>query len=418
MSKDSKKPAIRFKGFTDDWEQRKFDDVFNYLAHNSLSRDDLNDNEGSIKNIHYGDVLIKFGNVIDTKHEYIPYVNDNVKLENKSCFLQDGDVVIADAAEDSTVGKCTEISESSDQKIVSGLHTIPCRPKNKFAKGFLGYYLNSNAYHDQLLPLMQGTKVSSISKTSLKETTIKFPSSIEEQKKVGACFHELDNLITLHQRKLDKLKNIKKALLEKMFPRNGENIPEVRFKGFSDDWEQRKLGDLANVYDGVHQTPDYKENGIMFLSVENITTLTSNKYISNEDFEKYYKIFPEKGDVLMTRIGDIGTPHVVESSEKIAYYVSLALLKLKNTDPYFLNNAIQTSLFQDDLKKHSLTTAIPMKINKDEIGKVNIVVTPNREEQKKIGQFFKSLDNLITLHQRKLDKLKNIKKALLEKMFV
>ena len=138
----------------------------------------------------------------------------------------------------------------------------------------------------------------------------------------------------------------------------------------------------------------------MFLSVENITTLTSNKYISNEDFEKYYKIFPEKGDVLMTRIGDMGTPNVVESSEKIAYYVSLALLKLKNTDPYFLNNAIQTSLFQDDLKKHSLTTAIPMKINKDEIGKVNIVVTPNREEQKKIGQFFKSLDNLITLHQR------------------
>ena len=138
----------------------------------------------------------------------------------------------------------------------------------------------------------------------------------------------------------------------------------------------------------------------MFLSVENITTLTSNKYISNVDFEKYYKIFPEKGDVLMTRIGDIGTPNVVESSEKIAYYVSLALLKLKNTDPYFLNNAIQTSLFQDDLKKHSLTTAIPMKINKDEIGKVNIVVTPNREEQKKIGQFFKSLDNLITLHQR------------------
>ena len=210
-------PKVRFKGFDDAWEQRKFDDVFNYLAHNSLSRDDLNDNEGSIKNIHYGDVLIKFGNVIDTKHEYIPYVNDNVKLENKACFLQDGDVVIADAAEDSTVGKCTEISESSDQKIVSGLHTIPCRPKNKFAKGFLGYYLNSNAYHDQLLPLMQGTKVSSISKTSLKETTIKFPSSIEEQKKVGACFHELDNLITLHQRELDTLKKLKKGLLQNMF---------------------------------------------------------------------------------------------------------------------------------------------------------------------------------------------------------
>ncbi len=210
-------PKIRFNGFTEPWEQREFDEVFNYLVHNSLSRDDLNDNEGSIKNIHYGDVLIKFGNVIDTKHESIPYVNDNVKLENKACFLQDGDIVIADAAEDSTVGKCTEISESNDQKIVSGLHTIPCRPKNKFAKGFLGYYLNSNAYHDQLLPLMQGTKVSSISKSSLKETTINFPSSIEEQKKVGACFYELDNLITLHQQQYEQLVSLKKYLLSKMF---------------------------------------------------------------------------------------------------------------------------------------------------------------------------------------------------------
>ena len=193
--------------------------------------------------------------------------------------------------------------------------------------------------------------------------------------------------------------------------------PKIRFKGFTDDWEQRELGDIVNVYDGVHQTPNYTNSGVMFLSVEDITTLKSDKYISEEDFNRDYKIFPQQGDILMTRIGDIGTPNVVESTEKIAFYVSLALLKIKTGDPFFLCNAIQSPSFHNDLLKHSLTTAIPMKINKDEIGKVEIYVSPDLEEQKKIGSFFKNINNLITLHQRKYEKLKNIKQSMLEKMF-
>jgi len=160
-------PEIRFKGFTDTWEQREFDDFFEYIPHNSLSRDNLNYDEGEVKNIHYGDVLIKFGEVLNPTIEKIPFVNKDIKFDDKSCFLQDGDIVIADAAEDLTVGKCTEISNGCNQKLVAGLHTIPCRPKNKIEEGFLGFYLNSKAYHNQLLPLIQGTKVSSISKSSL-----------------------------------------------------------------------------------------------------------------------------------------------------------------------------------------------------------------------------------------------------------
>lgn len=166
-------------------------------------------------------------------------------------------------------------------------------------------------------------------------------------------------------------------------------------------WEQRKLGEVVGVYDGVHQTPHYTDNGVMFLSVENITTLTSKKFISEEAFEKDYKVYPHQGDVLMTRIGDVGTPNVVETTEKLAFYVSLALLKPNTIDSYFLCNAIQSPLFQKGLKDRTLVTAIPQKINKDEIGKINILIPDSQAEQAQIGMYFRQLDNLITLHQRK-----------------
>ena len=193
--------------------------------------------------------------------------------------------------------------------------------------------------------------------------------------------------------------------------------PSIRFKGFTDPWEQRKLGDIVGIYDGVHQTPNYQNSGVMFLSVENIATLKSSKFISEEDFKRDYKIFPQENDILMTRIGDVGTTNVVTDNSLKAYYVSLALLKYKSTDPYFLSNAIQSDYVQKGLANRTLKTAIPMKINKDEIGKVSVMLPLSATEQQQIGTYFRNLDNLITLHQRKYDKLQNIKKSMLEKMF-
>ena len=195
------------------------------------------------------------------------------------------------------------------------------------------------------------------------------------------------------------------------------NTPKIRFKEFKDDWEQRKLGEVVGIYDGVHQTPQYQDSGIMFLSVENITTLKSEKYISEEAFERDYKVYPQKGDILMTRIGDVGTTNVVQTTEKVAFYVSLALLKPKEINSYFLSNAMKTSVFQKGLRERTLVTAIPQKINKDEIGRVNVFITNNAEEQKKIGDYFTALDHLITLHQRKCDETKQLKKFMLQKMF-
>ena len=195
-------PEIRFKGFTEAWEQRKFDEVFDCtIPNNTLSRAELNYESGSVRNIHYGDILIKYGSVVDVQNDEIPFATGKSSDDFKGALLRDGDIIIADTAEDETTGKACEIGNSQGLDVVSGLHTMVCRPRNKMALGYLGYYLNSDAYHHQLLPLMQGIKVLSLSRTNVQKTMVCYPKSKAEQQLIADCFRNLDNLITLHQRK-------------------------------------------------------------------------------------------------------------------------------------------------------------------------------------------------------------------------
>ncbi|WP_271405376.1 restriction endonuclease subunit S [Tenacibaculum soleae] len=196
-----------------------------------------------------------------------------------------------------------------------------------------------------------------------------------------------------------------------------KNTPAVRFRGFYEEWEIDTLANIANVYDGTHQTPKYTNKGVMFLSVENITTLKSNKFISEEDFEKEFKNYPQKNDVLMTRIGDVGSANVVKSEDKLAYYVSLALIKSNNLNPYFLKESINTITVQKEIWHRTLHIAFPKKINKGEIEKIKLPYTNSKPEQTKIGSFFENLDALLTKHQTKHQKLQALKKAMLGKLF-
>ena len=183
-------------------------DTLDFLSNNTLSRAELSVDTGTYKNVHYGDVLIKFGEYIDAQRTDLPYIADDEKAKKfEASKLQDGDIIIADTAEDEAVGKCVEIGNIGDLSIVSGLHTIPCRPKVKFAPAYLGFYLNSSSYHDQLIPLMQGIKVTSISKSAISDTMISAPTNLSEQGKIGQFFTRLDTLITLHQRKCKTHKN-------------------------------------------------------------------------------------------------------------------------------------------------------------------------------------------------------------------
>lgn len=234
-----------------DWEQRKFDEVFDCtIPNNTLSRSELNYDSGSVRNIHYGDILIKYGSIADVQKDEIPFATGKSSDDFKGALLQDGDIIIADTAEDETTGKACEIGNSQGLDVVSGLHTMVCRPRNKMALGYLGYYLNSDAYHHQLLPLMQGIKVLSLSRTNVQKTMVCYPKSKAEQQLIADCFRNLDNLITLHQQKLKLLKQMKKAMVNSFFvekntkKRRKEN-PNMTFK-YESDFEDALIKVLTN----------------------------------------------------------------------------------------------------------------------------------------------------------------------------
>lgn len=376
---------------SNDWEQRKLGNVLFSLQNNTLSRANLSDESGIAKNVHYGDVLIKFGEVLDVRKEKLPMITDeNVLSKYKASFLQNGDVIVADTAEDSTVGKCSEIAGLNDEVVLSGLHTIPYRPIEKFASGYLGYYLNSGAYHNQLIPLMQGIKVTSISKSAMQNTDIDYPKSQEEQGKIGAYFKSLDEMITLHHRKCEETKKLKKFMLQKMFPKKGEKVPDIRFDGFTDDWEQRKLDDVVEFLDTMRKPlegakrisgpyPYYGASGIV-------------DYVDGYLFDEELILLSEDG----ANITDRNYPVCFLASGKYWVNNHAHVLRTKQGNE---NNFICNSLERKDYTQYNTGMAMP-KLNKETCKKIPILC-PGFEEQKKIGDYFRSLDNLITLHQRK-----------------
>ena len=209
--------TVNKKRITSSWEQRKFDEVFDCtVPNNTLSRAELSYDEGTVLNVHYGDVLIKYGSVLDVQKDDIPRIPHRCREDFNGALLQDGDVIIADTAEDETTGKACEIGNLQGSAIVSGLHTMVCRPRNRMALGYLGYYLNSNAYHHQLLPLMQGIKVLSLSRSNIQKTSVSYPIAVKEQQLIAYYFSQLDNLITLHQRQTivyAVIRSIRKVIL-------------------------------------------------------------------------------------------------------------------------------------------------------------------------------------------------------------
>ena len=422
MSEVKKVPEIRFAGFAEPWEQRKFDEVFDCtIPNNTLSRAELNYESGSVRNIHYGDILIKYGSVVDVQKDEIPFVTGKSSYDFKGALLQDGDILIADTAEDETTGKACEISNSQGVDVVSGLHTMVCRPRNKMALGYFGYYLNSSVYHYQLLPLMQGIKVLSLSRTNVQKTIVSYPKSKSEQQLIADCFHRLDHLITLHQNKNEKLIALKKAMLEKMFPQGGSNVPEVRFTGFTDPWKQRKLTELAEkTYGGgtpATSNAAFWSGDIPWIQSSDIVDgklfeVEPRKYITQDGLNNSAtQLVPGNSIAIITRVG-VGKlafmPFPYTTSQD---FLSLSELR---TDPLFTVYACYKKL-QSELNAVQGTSI--KGITKDELLAKTIMV-PEYAEQQQIGAYFSSLDSLITLHQRKHESLKRVKAALLQKMFV
>lgn len=406
MAQRNTTPKIRFAGFSGAWRCQTFDSLFDSIRNNTLSRAELNYVSGKVKNVHYGDILVKYGTILDCKTDEIPYISKSIALDYKNQYLQNGDIVIADTAEDEAVGKAIEIAGIGDASIVAGLHTIACRPKIELQPNYLGYYMNASAYHQQLRPLMQGIKVLSISKKALFDTKIAFPGTEPEQAKIGQLFATLDNLISQHQREHEQTANIKKAMLEKMFPKAGATTPEIRFAGFSEDWKERKLGNMlkyeqptayiveSTEYDDRYPTPVLTAGQSFVLG----RTAETNG-IKNADKDNPVVIF----DDFTTTSHLVNFPFKVKSS-------AIKLLTLRDGSDNF-----SFAFYALKNIKYS-----PQNHERHWISKFSkfIISAPSKTEQAKIGQFFASLDRLLSLQQRRLAKLKSIKLALLENMFV
>ena len=390
---------IYFSKFTYYWEQRKLKEVFISLQNNTLSRAELSDKEGIAKNVHYGDILIKFGECLDIKKYTLPLIKEeSIIVKYKSSFLQNGDIIVADTAEDETVGKCSEIEGLEDEIVLSGLHTIAYRPMFRFASGYLGYYMNSNLYHNQLLPLIQGIKVSSISKSAMQDTIIMYPKLIDEQAKIGEFFKQLDNLISLHHRKLENLKKQKKGLLQKMFPEKGKKVPEMRFPEFTNDWEQRKLSEITTTIETGKSKFQSKDSGLYEI-------LGSTSVIGYDDSYDY------EGDFLLTARVGANAGNLYKYSGKVKISDNTVFIQCDNI------NFIYYLLMKSDIKKLSFGTGQPL-VKASELKEQNLLIPTSKDERIKIGIFFEKIDNLISLYQRKLEHLQKQKKALLQQMFV
>ena len=377
------------------------------ISNNTLSRSELSYEEGSILNIHYGDILIKYGSILDIHKYKIPRIPNKKKEDFKGSLLQPGDVVIADTAEDETSGKACEIGGLFGNSIVAGLHTMVARPNIEMASGYLGYYLNSNAYHCQLLPMMQGIKVQSLSRANVKKTALKFPESTKEQQLIANYFIQLDELITLHQRKLDKLVNVKKSMLEKMFPQQGSRIPEIRFCGFTDDWEQRKLGNIGQTYTGLSgkTKDDFGHGHAQFVTYMNVFSNPISNPKMNEPIEvdsKQNEV--EVGDVFFTTSSEtpkeVGMTSILIEKQGKMYLNSFCFgyRLYEKYDSYYLAYMLRSNSFRE--KIIMLAQGISRyNISKNKVMEIDVFI-PSYKEQMEIGKYFRDLDTLITLHQR------------------
>ena len=403
---EKRKPDIRFKGFTDDWEQRKLGDVGCVSMCRRIFKEQTSES---------GDIpFYKIGTFGGQADAFISKELFN-EFKSKYPYPKEGDILISASG---SIGRTVEFKGNNeyfqDSNIVWLSHDD--RLDNAFLKCFYSVVKWAG---------IEGSTIKRLYNDNILNTVIGLPS-VNEQRKIGTFFKELDNLITLHQRKYDKLINVKKFMLQKMFPQSGSNVPEIRFAGFTDVWEQRKFGDITEIKSAlrVHKeewtntgVPFYRSSDVM--SAINGTTNTK-AFISEELYEKLSSTSGklEKGDVLVTGGGSVGNPYIVPNNEPL-YTKDADLLWIKNNEKfesYFVYEFFFSPVFRTYLESISHVGTIA-HYTITQLADTPIAL-PSIEEQKQIGVCFKNLDNLITLHHSKLEKLKNIKKSMLEKMFI
>ena len=400
MSNNNKTPAIRFKGFTDTWEQRKLGECAEFNPKSELP--DI---------FEYVDLESVVGTDI-LSH----------RTESKSSapsraqrLAQKGDVFYQTVR---PYQKNNCIFENDENNWVFSTGYDQLRPVND------GYFLLTLLQNEDFVKLVldrcTGTSYPAINSNDLADIDVNIPINNLEQQRIGDYFRNLDSLITLHQRKYDKLTKVKKAMLKKMFPQNGANKPEIRFRGFTDGWEHCKLNSIADVRDGTHASPQYFSSGHPFITSKNVKDGYINyddvQYISDEDYEEINKRSKvDVNDILMGMIGTIGNLALIREEPDFAIK-NVALIKDTGDIFYlYLYHYLQSETVLNQLLEN-MDGGTQKFVALKRIRELNIAF-PIKSEQQAIGTYFHNLDSVITLHQRKCDKYKSIKAGLIRKLF-
>lgn len=404
QTKKRKSPSLRFRGYTDDWEERKLGEHSNILT-GGTPKTSMS-NYWNPKEIPW----MSSGEVNKIRLNETDNMISKEGLENSSArWVKKNSIVIALAGQGKTRGTVAvnNIPLTTNQSIAA------IEPDENLNFEFV--FQNLSKRYDELRMMSSGDGTrGGLNKKIIYDIIIAVPT-LEEQQKIGSFFKQLDDTIALHQRKLDLLKEQKKGFLQKMFPKNGAKVPELRFEGFTDDWEDRKLIDVAQ-FNPKTVLPDEFE----YVDLESVigTEMISHRTESKDQAPSRAQRLAKKGDVFYQTVRPYQMNNYLYDLPYDNYVFSTGYAQMRpNIDSYFLLNSVQNKQFVQHVLDRSTGTSYPA-INSSDLSNIEINVPSQPAEQQKIGSFFKQLDNTIALHQRQLDLLKEQKKGFLKNLFI
>ena len=415
------KPKIRFEGYSEDWEQRKLGDsckLNGRIGFRGYTEKDIISKEAG------GVLTFSPTNIVDNKLTIEcknTYITREKYDESPEIKISNGDILFVKTG--STLGKSALVTGLKEDASINP--QIVVMRVEKDTENFMSNVLITDSVMKQVAAVKIGGAVPTMTETELKNFTYFAPAEKEEKKKIGDYFRTLDRLITLHQRKYDETKTLKKYMLQKMFPQNGEKVPEIRFDGFTEDWEQRKLGEVCEIKDSARiPNSEWSESGIPYIRASDVTNENTDGvlFISQERYEFYKNRTgaPTKNDVLFNGGGEIGKSLLI-TDEKPIYVQGGAVLYARTSKSRELVGQYLKTYFETTNAKSYIDAASAggtMRHFTLKPSQKMRILMPSVEEQEKIGGYFVNLDHLITLHQRKCNELKEIKKYMLQNMFV
>ena len=411
MEDKKKVPRLRFPGFTDDWKQRKSGEIAPLRGGFAFKS-----NEYCAEGV----PIVRISNILSDGSVGADFANYDEQDDDEAYALYDGAAVLAMSG--ATTGKVSVLHAEKGHKYYQNQRVGYFMPTDNCDYGFIRTLMKSQLFADQLSAVLVAGAQPNVSSKEIDGFEYMIPQSKEEQHRIGEYFSNLDTLIALHQRQLDNLKNLKKGCLQKMFPKYGETKPELRFPGFTDDWEQRKLSEVVTE---IKRTDEKSDAPVMMITAENGFINQSERYSTNnagQSLKKY--ILLEKGELAYnhgaSKLRPYGSCFALTTEEKARIPFVYHCFSTETENSEFLSIVLNGKAVEKQLRRIVSSGARMdglLNISFDEYTSIPVML-PRKDEQDRIAEYFKNLDHLITLHQRELDELNQFKKGMLQQMFV